>query len=42
MNTDELAALGNEMLATYEALLERSPRDQVPSETREPAPLPAV
>lgn len=42
MSADELAALGNEMLAMFEALLERAPRNQVPSETREAAPLPSA
>ncbi len=37
---DELAALGNEMLAMYERLLEKGePRRSVPSETRAAAPL---
>lgn len=42
MSADELAALGNEMLAMFEMLLERQPRRQVPAETGEPAPLPGV
>ena len=42
MSADELAALGNEMLAMFETLLEQSPRNQVPSETAEPAPLPSA
>jgi hypothetical protein len=36
---DELAALGGEMLAMFEALLEEEPRRQVPQETRVAAPL---
>lgn len=39
MSEDELAALGNEMLAMYEMLLEREPRKQVPSETAEAVEL---
>jgi hemerythrin superfamily protein len=42
MSADERAALGNEMLAMFETLLEQSPRKQVPAETAEPAPLPAA
>jgi hemerythrin superfamily protein len=40
MSADELAGLGNEMLAMFETLLEQSPRMQVPAETAEPAALP--
>ena len=37
---DELAALGNELLAMYELLLEKgAPRRNVPAETRAAAPL---
>lgn len=36
---DELAALGNEMLAMYEMLIEQEPRRQVPAETAEAAEL---
>jgi hypothetical protein len=36
---DELAGLGNEMLAMFELLLEREPRRQVPTETAEAAEL---
>jgi hemerythrin superfamily protein len=36
---EELAALGNELLAMFESLLERSPRKLVPSETRRAAEL---
>ncbi|MBA3393107.1 MAG: hemerythrin domain-containing protein [Deltaproteobacteria bacterium] len=39
MNKDELAALGNEMLALFEMLIEREPRKRVPAETVEAAPL---
>lgn len=39
MSRDELAALGNEMLALFETLIEREPRKQVPMETDEAAPL---
>ena len=39
MNKDELAGLGNEMLAMFEVLLEREPRMNVPAETSEAAPL---
>jgi len=39
-NEDDLAALGNEMLAMFEGLLEQgAPRQNVPAETREAAPL---
>lgn len=39
---DELAALGNECLALFESLLDQGdPRLNVPSETREAAPLPS-
>jgi len=39
MSEDELAGLGNEMLAMFEMLLERQPRMNVPAETSEAAPL---
>ena len=39
MSKDELAALGNEMMAMFEQLLERSPRNNVPAETAAPAPI---
>lgn len=39
MDEDELAALGNEMLALYEQLLEQEPRRHVPEETAEAAEL---
>ena len=36
MSTEELAALGGEMLALFEQLLSRQPRQQVPRETASP------
>ena len=39
LSADQLAGLGNEMLAMFEMLLEREPRMNVPSETAEAAPL---
>lgn len=36
---DELAALGNELMAMFEELMEQEPRMTVPSQTREAAPL---
>ena len=39
MDEDDLAALGNEMLAMFESLLERSPRRNIPSETKRAAEL---
>lgn len=39
MSDDDLAALGNEMLAMFEMLLEHEPRNQVPAETAEAAEL---
>ncbi|MBV8759974.1 MAG: transposase, partial [Deltaproteobacteria bacterium] len=39
MSADELAALGNELLAMFEDLMEQEPRMEVPSQTREAAPL---
>ncbi|HEY5950589.1 MAG TPA: hypothetical protein VIV40_34090, partial [Kofleriaceae bacterium] len=39
LSEDQLAGLGNEMLAFFELLLEREPRMNVPSETAEAAPL---
>ena len=38
-DADQRAALGNECMAMFEALLEREPRKMVPSETAEAAPL---
>lgn len=42
LGADDRAALGNEVLAMFEALIERQPRFQVPEETDEPAALPAI
>lgn len=42
MSTDELAALGNEVLALFEKLMEREPRRNVPAETERAAPLPSA
>lgn len=39
MDEDELAALGNELLAMYESLIEGAPRHNVPSETKHAADL---
>lgn len=39
LSADELAGLGNEMLAMFEQVMEREPRMQVPAETAEAAPL---
>jgi hemerythrin superfamily protein len=39
MDEDDLAAVGNEMLAMFESLLECSPRRNVPSETKRAAEL---
>jgi hemerythrin superfamily protein len=39
MNEDELAALGNELLAMFESLIDRSPRKNVPAETKRAAEL---
>jgi len=39
MSKDDLAGLGNELLAMFEDLLEREPRMNVPAETTEAAPL---
>lgn len=39
MNGDELAALGNEMLAMFAILIDQEPRRQVPAETAEAAEL---
>jgi hypothetical protein len=41
MSPDELAGLGNDLLAMFEELMKSSPRMQVPRETRQAAPLPA-
>ncbi len=42
LDATELEALGSEMLAMFERLMEGSPRASVPSETAEAAPLPAA
>jgi len=39
LDDDELAALGNELLAMYESLIEREPRRNVPAETKHAAEL---
>lgn len=38
-DADERAAMGNELMATFEELMEQEPRMEVPSQTREAAPL---
>ena len=42
MSRDELAALGNECLAMFEDLMTKHPHRNVPAETAEAAPLPAI
>jgi Trp operon repressor len=42
LSADERAALGNDVLALFELLIEQSPRFHVPEETAEAAPLPAA
>jgi hemerythrin superfamily protein len=42
MSKDELAGLGNEMLAMWDRLMERQPSANVPAETEAAAPLPAL
>jgi hypothetical protein len=39
LDNDQLAAIGGEMLALFEELLDHSPRHQVPGETAEAAPV---
>jgi hypothetical protein len=39
LTEEELAALGNELVAMYEDLIQQEPRMQVPGETEEAAPL---
>lgn len=39
LDADQLAALGGEMLALFEELLEQAPRNQVHAETTEAAPV---
>jgi hemerythrin superfamily protein len=36
---DELAGLGNELMAMFEDMIEQEPRNEVPMQTREAAPL---
>jgi hemerythrin superfamily protein len=40
MSAEELAGIGNEVLALFEQVMEQEPRLNVPRETREAAPLP--
>lgn len=40
MSAEDRAALGNEVLAMFESLMEHEPRGNVPAETAEAAPLP--
>jgi hemerythrin superfamily protein len=42
LDEDQRAALGNEVLAMFEQLIEQEPRREVPGETAEAAPLPSV
>lgn len=42
MTEDERAALGNEVLAMFESLIEQHPRQNVRRETTAAAPLPAL
>jgi Trp operon repressor len=42
LSADERAALGNDVLALFEALIEQSPRFHVPEETGAAAPLPSA
>ncbi|HEY6180021.1 MAG TPA: hemerythrin domain-containing protein [Kofleriaceae bacterium] len=42
LTEDDLAALGNEVLALFETLMKSSPRNQVPRQTREAARLPSA
>jgi hemerythrin-like domain-containing protein len=42
MSEDERAAVGNEVLAMFESLIEHEPRRNLPSETAKPAPLPGL
>jgi hemerythrin superfamily protein len=41
MTEDDRAGLGNEVLAMYESLIDQDPRQNVPGETVEAAPLPS-
>lgn len=42
LGSDERAALGNEVLAMFEQLIQQEPRRAVPRETAEAAPLPSA
>jgi hypothetical protein len=42
LSAEDRAALGNEVLALFESLIDQSPRFQVPKETAEAAPLPSA
>jgi hemerythrin superfamily protein len=42
LSDDERAALGNELLAMFEEMIEQEPRFQVPGETAAAAPLPSA
>lgn len=42
MDADQRAALGNEVLAMFEQLMTKHPAQNVPSETQQAAPLPAL
>jgi len=42
MSADEIGALGNDVLAMFEQLMQGSPAKSVPAETKEAAPLPQV
>lgn len=41
LSKDELEKLGNEMLANFNTLMKHDPREEVPAETEQAAPLPA-
>ena len=42
MSADDLAALGNEVLAMFEQLMTQHPSMNVPNETAQAAPLPRI
>jgi hypothetical protein len=42
LDRDQRAALGNEVLAMFEQLIEQEPRREVPGEIAEAAPLPSI
>lgn len=42
LSKDELETLGKQMLKTFNTLMKHDPREMIPSETDEAAPLPAV